>query len=290
MKRNPAPDATSEDRAGAGRLLVGIDGSPASLAALRWAVDLAGTSGAPVVAVHAFAPGYAEVSPSQYEQLEADATEMLGAWCAETGDSESVDPMVIGGGPAALLSIAHPTDLLVLGTRGDYGIAHLHLGSVAHHLVHHTSVPLAIVPRPVAGRAVSRIVIGVDGSVGSAAAVSFTAPLARALGAAVVAVHAAEPGADVPTRAQVRDWVSPIEAAGTQVEVEIDFDLAPVAAICRAIAAKPETLAVVGTRGLGGFSGLRLGRVAMHLAHSCDVAVVLVPADPEPSIRDQPPI
>jgi len=277
MSQSLAHDAKLQARSGPRSIVVGVDGSAASLDALRWAVGLAGFSGTPVSAVHAFTPSYAEVSPPQYELLQAEAAQMLGVWCAEAGVAESVDPFVVGGGPGALLSVVHQTDLLVVGTRGDYGVAHLHIGSVAHHLVHHTSVPLAIVPARVAGDRVSRIVIGVDGSVGSSAAVTFAASLALALDAAVVAVHAAERGTEVPVLARVREWVAPVAAQGVAVEVEISTDVAPVTAICRAIAGKPDTLAVVGTRGLGGFSGLRLGGVATHLVHSCDVAVALVP-------------
>jgi nucleotide-binding universal stress UspA family protein len=279
-------EAKLEARSGPRSIVVGVDGSAASLEALRWAVGLAGTSGAPVSAVYAFTPSYAEVSPAQYEFLQTEAAQTLGVWCAETGVAESVDPFVVGGGPGALLTIAHQSDLLVVGTRGDYGIAHLHLGSVAHHLVHHTSVPLAIVPSRVAGGRISRLVVGVDGSVGSGAAVTFAASLARALDATVVVVHAAAPGTEVPVVARVREWAAPLEAEGVGFEVEISTDVVPVEAMCRAIAAKPDTLAVVGTRGLGGFSGLRLGGVATHLAHTCEVAVALVPAHHEPSVRE----
>jgi nucleotide-binding universal stress UspA family protein len=286
-RRQGLADAEQQEaRSGPRSVVVGVDGSAASLAALRWAVGLAGISGARVSAVHAFTPGYAEVSPTQYEFLQTEATQTLGVWCAESGVGESVDSFVVGGGPGALLTIVHPSDLLVVGTRGDYGVAHLHLGSVAHHLVHHTSVPLAIVPSRVAGGRVSRIVLGVDGSVGSGAAVAFSASLARALDASVVVVHAAEPGAEVPGAARVHEWVAPLDAAGADFEVEIATDVVPVAAMCRAIAARADTLAVVGTRGLGGFSGLRLGGVATHLVHTCDVAVALVPTHHEPSVRE----
>jgi nucleotide-binding universal stress UspA family protein len=79
----------------------------------------------------------------------------------------------------------------------------------------------------------------------------------------------------------VREWAAPIEAAGASVAVEVYRDSHPVVALRRAIEAEPDTLAIVGTRGLGGFSGLRLGRVPIQLVHSTGAAVVLVPAQPD---------
>jgi nucleotide-binding universal stress UspA family protein len=138
--------------------------------------------------------------------------------------------------------------------RGAGGFAHLHLGSVAHHLAHHTRVPLAIVPTSAAGHPVKRIVIGVDGSSGSGAAVAFCAALAPRLAATVVAVYAEEPFvewvSESATRnwrrhaeAEVRRWVSPIEDNGVPVTVDVDRDVHPVAALSRAIDAEPDTLA-----------------------------------------------
>ena len=76
----------------------------------------------------------------------------------------SVDSLLVDGDPNALLdAAARDADLLVVGTRGAGGFAHLHLGSVAHHFAHHTQVPLAIVPTSAAGHQVGRVVVGVDG-------------------------------------------------------------------------------------------------------------------------------
>jgi nucleotide-binding universal stress UspA family protein len=242
-----------------------------------------------VTAVYAFTPSYAEVSPDQYQVLSSQAEHTLTRWYADSDDAASVRSLVVGGGPDALLTASRKADLLVVGTRGAGGFAHLHVGSVAHHLAHHTLVPLAIVPTSAADNPVTRIVLGVDGSVGSAAAVNFCAAFASRIGATVVAVHALNSHAEsVPeielsglhqdADATVREWVAPIEASGVPVDVEVQRDVYPVVALRRAIEAEPDTLAVVGTRGLGGFSELRLGRVAIQLVHSTGAAVVLVPA------------
>lgn len=280
------------------RIMVGVDGSGASLDALRWAVRLADTAGGEVTAVNAFAPATSELSPDYAKVLRVEAEHRLAAWCAVATSPGSVDSLLVDGDPNALLdTAAQNADLLVVGTRGAGGFAHLHLGSVAHHLAHHTEVPLAIVPTSAAGHRVKRLVVGVDGSAGSAAAVMFCAALARSLAAPVVAVHANEPSAECiseygakswfrSAEAEIRQWVAPIEDNGVTVTIDVDRDIHPIAALCRAIEAEPDTLAVVGTRGLGGISGMRLGRVPIQLVHHTGAAVLMVPQPPGPAPRD----
>lgn len=275
-----------------GRVMVGLDGSGASLDALRWAIRLAEAAGGHVTAVHAFTPNASELSPDYYEVLLAEAERRLALWCAAAAPPGPVDSVVVEGDPDALVAAAaEHADLLVVGTRGAGGFPRLHLGSVAHHLAHHTTVPLAIVPTSAVRDAVQRIVVGVDGSTGSAAAVAFCATLAPPLAATVVAVHAEEPFAEWVSgsasrnwrraaEADLRRWVAPIEDNGIPVAVDIDRDIHPIAALCRAIDAEPDTLAVVGTRGLGGITGMRLGRVPIQLVHHTGVAVVMVPQSP----------
>jgi len=273
-------------------MMVGVDGSAASLDALRWAVRVAGAVDGEVTAVYAFAPGTSELSPAYAEVLRAEAEHRLAEWCDDATSPGSVDPLLVDGDPNALLdAAAQSADLLVVGTRGAGGFAHLHLGSVAHHLAHHTQVPLAIVPTSAAGHQVKRIVVGVDGSAGSAAAVAFCATLAPLLGAPLAAVYAHEPFTEwisdsvsrtwsQSAEAEIRRWVAPIEDNGVAVAIDVERDIHPIAALCRAIDAEPDTLAVVGTRGLGGISGMRLGRVPIQLVHHTGAAVVMVPQPP----------
>lgn len=276
------------------RILVGLDGSKASGDALRWAGGLGRAAGADVTAVHAFMPPPAETPSAEFDRLRAEAEERLLAWSAQVDSVAPVPSLLVDGEPEELLRLAAKTaDLLVVGTRGAGGFAHLHLGSVAHHLAHRASVPLAIVPTTAATDAVNRIVVGVDGSPGSAAAVTFCARLAPSLDAKVVAVYAFEPFLEwVPSydpeswyrtaEADAYKWVAPIEAAGVPVQVDVQRDIHPVGALQRAVEAEPNTLAVVGARGLGGFTGLRLGRVPIQLVHHTRAVVVMVPTAAHP--------
>ena len=59
------------------RILVGVDGSDASAAALGWAGRLARVNGAEVVVAHVFQPDQAELPPKRYDELRWDAERCL---------------------------------------------------------------------------------------------------------------------------------------------------------------------------------------------------------------------
>ena len=88
------------------RIFAGVDGSAASVDALRWAIGLADTAGGKVTAVHAFTPGRAELSPDYSKVLRAGAERRLAGWCAGTTRPGSVDSLVVDGDPDVLLATA----------------------------------------------------------------------------------------------------------------------------------------------------------------------------------------
>lgn len=263
------------------RILVGVDGSEASLDALAWSADIARRAQVELVVVRVLR----DPDGAQRERGEVERWLAAGA-----GEVPGARVVLVGGDPAAGLleaSRRESAELLVAGGRGAGGFAGLHLGSVAHHLVHHTDVPLAIVPRAGASP-VRHLVLGVDGSPGSLAAAERAAELASALSVDVTAVYALEPylewvpGTDAQSwqraaEADAREWASPIEKAGIPLAVEVERDSHPVAVIARAVQAREGSVAVVGTRGRRGFVGLRLGRVPLQLVHQTGTAVVVVP-------------
>jgi len=73
------------------------------------------------------------------------------------------------------------------------------------------------------------------------------------------------------------DWVAPLREAGVDVRTRITEDIHPVAALAGVVEEERAGVVVVGTRGIGGFLGLRLGRVPMQLVHHTQMPVVLVP-------------
>src|SRR5205823_7244489 len=125
------------------RIVVGVDGSPISKAALRWAVGQAWLTGATIDAViawqypeamHGNAWAAMLVDEPGFDVLaEKDLTEAISEIAGPDPDV-TINPVVVEGWPAeVLLNAAEGADLLVVGSRGHGGFASLMLGSVSQN-------------------------------------------------------------------------------------------------------------------------------------------------------------
>ncbi|MEW6153195.1 MAG: universal stress protein [Actinomycetota bacterium] len=142
------------------RIVVGVDGSEPSGAALRWAVSEAELRGASVEAVLAwrypsltFVPGIVAPPVFAREDLEAGARAELDhavdQALAGVGTPVGVARVVVEGAAAeVLLARSHGADLLVVGHRGRGGFAGLLLGSVAQQCAAHGVCPVVVVRHP----------------------------------------------------------------------------------------------------------------------------------------------
>ena len=143
-----------------------------------------------------------------------------------------------------------------------------------------------------AAHGVHTILVGVDGSENSAEAVRFTAGLAAALGAEVVAVHALglldqlEPGGPkVPTqphRDEIAErvggaWTRPLADAGVTHRAVL-HDGNPVDVVLHAADEVSADLVVLGSRGIGGSPAMLLGSTSTQVAQRCTCPVTIVPA------------
>jgi nucleotide-binding universal stress UspA family protein len=143
--------------------------------------------------------------------------------------------------------------------------------------------------------AARRIVLGVDGSIGAAAALDWCIQCAPPLDAEVIAVHVLDVGplyfgpatiaALQPPIAQVRrdrvamleKWAEPLADAGVQHRTEL-VDGLPAPQLDQVAIDEDADLIVVGRRGTGGFAELLLGSVPHALAHHAHRPVLIVPA------------
>lgn len=153
--RDDASGERPAREAAAGRVVVGVDGSDSSRRSLRWALEAARLRRAGVDVVHAWQPPHVVPSPFAGMPLDTDSIEKHAQTVLDRvvdGEDLRQQPapveriLVRGSGARAVLDAALGADLVVLGTRGHGGFAGLLLGSVTHHVAHHTLVPLVVVP------------------------------------------------------------------------------------------------------------------------------------------------
>lgn len=143
---------------GLARIVVGVDGSEHSLAAIEWAIRMAKGMGSEVVAVFAlntpvlFDAGYASPAvPVQYdpEWRNEMKREFEEDWCKPLRESGLKYRAVMEDGrPASVLSkVADQVnaDIVLVGRRGRGGVAELLLGSVSHELVQHSKRPVLVI-------------------------------------------------------------------------------------------------------------------------------------------------
>lgn len=276
-------------------VLVGFDGSSASERALRWAADEARLRRMPLTVCHAWHWPY-PVPPSGPAALETvrrmgqhilDKGVML---AREAGPQIPIRGRLVSGpAPAALVNQSKNASLALVGSHGQTGSAGPSTGSSALQLPAYAHCPVMVV-RGAADRG-RPVVVGVDGSAASDAALAFGFEEAALRGQSVLAVFGCwEP--EAIASAEMGMITDPEELrmmAGLRLEravspwrekypyVDADTSLAmrtPRHALLEAAA--HAGLLVLGGRGLGGVAGLRLGAVstAMLQQAPCSVAIV----------------
>jgi nucleotide-binding universal stress UspA family protein len=136
-----------------GRIVVGVDGSPSSRAALRWAIHQAKLTGATIDAVTAWrmpaSYAWTQDGVTGIGDYPAEAQRILTAAINELAGVDTdvkIRPLVEEGHPAqVLVEAAHGADLLVVGRRGHGGFSAALLGSVSQNCVHHAPCPVLVV-------------------------------------------------------------------------------------------------------------------------------------------------
>ena len=138
------------------RVVVGIDGSPASARALSWGAEEARQHGAEIYVVMAYsipsppvAIGMVQPPWRDEHEWRQDAEAAVQQTLRETlGEHEGlrVSTEVVEGSPAkALIDASSRADLVVVGTRGHGGFAGMLLGSVSQHVTAHAACAVTVV-------------------------------------------------------------------------------------------------------------------------------------------------
>ena len=206
------------------RVVVGVDGSRDAMAAVDWAATQAQLTGAVLEIVTAFGQGYGFLNPSEVERGMQNDIDQATARVERVAPSIDIITKAFAGSPGGfLIEESAPADLLVVGSRGRGGFRSLLLGSVSRRCVHRARCPVVVVghhgsddvdaqpeqsedERPVDPTTTSdtketdakeivmtttrtdsahRIVVGIDGSPSSMAALDWAADQAALTGASL---------------------------------------------------------------------------------------------------------
>ena len=311
---------------GAPYLLIAYDGSPGAATAVSAAASLFPNARASVATVPSepnvragtALPLLPNTSPTAVQQVIDDLRAEARRQADETAEQAveqartlglDAEPVTVGSSApawAALLEAAHRlrADVLVCGTRGRGAFARALLGSTSSSLLHHTDIPLLVVPDG-GGALDGPVVAAYDASEGATRAIQAVGRLMS--GRATVVVHAWEPvfnrgltaralaaGGPVDDLGEIvagfrkaladsamattDDGVAAARAAGLDaVGDTVESDAGAWRAVAAAARAHRASVIAIGTRGLGAARSVLLGSVSSGLVQNADLPVLVVP-------------
>jgi len=279
-------------------IVVAVDGSNLALEGVRWAASAAARENRALQVVSvvepeplqygsaiALAQAYTDASRAFAEgalQIARDLVREVAPEVEESGE-------VLSGRPAHVLrEVSQRAHLLVVGRRGLGGVEGLVLGSVSSDLAANSACPLVVVPE--GARTDGPVVVGVDGSPVSTAAIAAAFSAAALLGVPLVAVHTYDAHPRFSFREHGEDWEQRVvdearESLGSQLaggqadnpDVPVETVVGTGGAAGEILgAAREAQLVVVGSRGRGELSGALLGSTSRSVLHGADCAVMIV--------------
>lgn len=283
-------------------IVVGVDGSASSTAAVEWAARDAVLRGEPLTLVHVVMPpvtlSLPRVSvPPGFQRWQENAGHLIvddAAAMAEkavTPRRVTIERHVVSGLPVVVLAdMSRKAKVTVVGHHGHGRLGRI-LGSVGFGLTQHGHGPVVVVHDDevlLPEAAFAPVVVGIDGSQASDAATALAFDEAERRGVDLVAVHACMDwsGSELPFAERAA-----LEAGGAEVLAERlagwqerypDVVVRRTVVTDHAAAHLVEhsqyaQLVVVGSRGLGGFTGLLLGSVSSAVVQSARAPVLVAP-------------
>lgn len=161
-----------------GTILVGVNASSACLAAIRWSIERAASTGADVVLMHVIDDEWGAIGEQYGDELEPTAAGLLdekAAFARGIDPSVNVTTRLVVGDPMVDLAAAsREVGLVAIGTHKTGYLRGRSFGSGALQLAAASHSPLAVIPEASSGVR-EGIVVGVDDSVAGLAAVAFAA-------------------------------------------------------------------------------------------------------------------
>ncbi len=279
-------------------ILVGVDGSAQSDAAVNFATRESVMRGIPLTLMHVIEPVPDWASRAEQSRItqawEADGRDVIeharktALACVTVPASLDLRTEVVCS-PVVPMFVVASTDaqMVVLGSRGMTPLGRLLLGSVSSSAVQHAHCPVAVIHDDDTADQAGPVLVGVDGSPASDPAIAFAFDEASRRNVDVVALHAWSDVAVFPILGM--DWRE-YETRGAEILAERlaghQEDYPDVKVRRRLVCDKPARwlieesrhaqLVVVGSRGRRGFPGMLLGSVSSALAQSSQAPLIVV--------------
>ncbi len=264
------------------RVLVATDGSDYSAGAIRTGVALAKSRSARLIglSIILYNPEYSTLVPNLQEEAEKRAREALKSFVeaagggAEATTREAFDPsagIVLG-------AKENSADIIVMGRRGKRGLARMMVGDATAKVIGHASCPVLVAPRA-ARLWEKRILLAIDGSQYSEAAVGAAGHLARQAGLPVTVVSVTTASHSDSRRKEAEQAVAAnverLKSMGLEAEGRV-VQGRPDEAIVKLAEDIGADLIVMGSHGRTGLSKILLGSVVERVIGqaACPVLVV----------------
>lgn len=275
-------------------IVVGIDNIPGGRDALDWAIAESRSTSLPLMLLHADVPAHSRSRASviaggaprdddqtHARQVAADAVQYVVTQNSDVGISSVVFP---GDAADVLLRWSTDASLIVLGNRGGKIMSEAMQGTVSGAVSAQSQCPVVVVRVPAPKRA--PVVVGVDGSPRSEAAIMFAFDYATRHGTWVRPVHTWHRSswngsgtiASQRTAHQqiVAEAVASAQAKYPEPLVRPSCPIGPASKLLTEESMEAQ-LIVVGTRGHGFGSGLPLGSVSQSLLRHAQCPVAVIP-------------
>jgi nucleotide-binding universal stress UspA family protein len=295
-------------------IVVPLDGSEFAERALGFATTLANATQGTLTLVQVVPRPWRIEIPGDLTILQEQLARRYLRDLATRLDRAHVETQVLHGDPAnALLDFAreHHDALFVLSTHGRGGLDRAVFGSVADKVLRGATTPLVIVPTAASSMAdaVTDLIVPLDGSPLSEAALPQAVAYARALGATLRLVRVVEPIWEslFMYGSPFGMYVSDTQLAGIQREADAEAT-SYLAALATSVGAEPPRvthtirhghpanellrmsadyphgLLVMATHGRGGLRRWALGSVTTEVAQRASIPLLVIPSATQPDV------
>ncbi len=251
-------------------IIANVTATRASVASARWAIE-AGRAGGGDVHLMRIIPKTAELAPKDEDWYRQQIEAKLARWVSRHRLDPTSTSVIVGNPITELVAVsrARQASMVVVGVRRGHGFA--------RPLVRQLAQPLVMVPERDFDSTAKDIVVGIDGSDGSACALRWALSLAERTGWKVRAIHVASGRSTLFEAEQWTEQHVGNSTAIVSVESTREKGSNPAAVLTERSVKGGASLLVAAAKGRRSLSGALLGRIPLQLLDRPELPVAVVP-------------